>query len=58
MGDNRRGSTLLEYAVLIMAVVAALVVVRHFLAAAVGGEARQAGDVLGGGQQIDKPFVN
>lgn len=53
----RRGSMMLEYTVLIIAIAMGLFALRNVLAGAIGGNGRQAGDVFGAGQQEDRPFV-
>ena len=52
-----RGSSLLEYALLLAAVLTALIAMQRMLSGAAGGMARQAGDTFGSGQQVDAQFL-
>lgn len=54
---SQRGSSFMEYSLLLLAVIAALIAMQRAMAGAVGGLGRQAGDVFGSGQQVDKPFI-
>ena len=50
---DHHGQSWIEYALVIAAVVAALVVMQRYLKASVMGRWRQAADTFGGGQQFE-----
>ncbi|MFH0763275.1 MAG: hypothetical protein V1925_05250 [Candidatus Omnitrophota bacterium] len=51
---NSKAQVLLEYALLIILVVAALVAMRYYIIGAVQEKYRQSGDVFGEGEQYEK----
>ena len=52
-----RGSSVLEYALVVAAIAIGLVAMQRYLIGIFGGVARQAGDVFGSGQQEVKDFL-
>lgn len=50
-----QGFSMIEYAVMVMAIIAGLITMHNFIVGAVGARWRDAGDTFGGGQLCGPP---
>lgn len=54
---NKRGAAIIEYAMLIIMVLLAIMVFRHYFVGSLGGKHKSVGDTFGFGRQYDKDLT-